>query len=304
MIDVHTHFFSRTFFETLAKASPLPGTPEEKLKELSARAGLELPDPDPSRHLARWLEMTERHGVDRFVAFASVPEEASVLAAVHGEASGRIAVFSVIDPTAPGAADRARQWLIDGPFSGLLFFPAMHRFDPSDEAVRPVLEVADRARAVVVVHCGLLQVKLRDLLGLPRAYDLTLADPLRLSPAADLHPNVTFVVPHFGGGFFRETLLIGKQCPNVCVDTSSSNAWREAQWPKPTLAQVFERTLEVFGSERILFGTDSSTLPRGYRSDVLEEQRRALDAIGASDEVKERIFEGNARRIVFERQGA
>ena len=32
IIDFHTHFFSRTFFDTLATLSPQPGTVDEKLE--------------------------------------------------------------------------------------------------------------------------------------------------------------------------------------------------------------------------------------------------------------------------------
>jgi hypothetical protein len=57
-----------------------------------------------------------------------------------------------------------------------------------------------------------------------------------------------------------------------------------------TLERVFRKTLDVFGPRRILFGTDSSTFPRGYRADVLEASRKALDAIGLGPEDKARIL--------------
>ena len=44
-------------------------------------------------------------------------------------------------------------------------------------------------------------------------------------PAAGRFPNVSFVVPHFGAGFLQETLMLGAQCNNAYVDTSSSNGW-------------------------------------------------------------------------------
>ena len=55
MIDLHTHFFSRPFFDTLAALSPQPGTNEEKLAAATKKAGIELPEPDVDVHLARWL---------------------------------------------------------------------------------------------------------------------------------------------------------------------------------------------------------------------------------------------------------
>ena len=52
---------------------------------------------------------------------------------------------------------------------------------------------------------------------------------LHVAAAADDHPQVSFVIPHFGAGFFRETLMAGRQAQNVCVDTSSSNGWLSTQ---------------------------------------------------------------------------
>jgi predicted TIM-barrel fold metal-dependent hydrolase len=161
-----------------------------------------------------------------------------------------------------------------------------------------LLEALSDHGAVLFVHCGLLVVKLRDLLGLPRPQDLAFASPLSVIPAANAFPRVRFVIPHFGAGFFRETLMAGAQCGNVFVDTSSSNSWTATQSPAPTLAEVFERALEVFGPERILFGTDSNTFPAGWRADRWKEQQDALDAANASGTDREKIFRGNAARLL------
>jgi uncharacterized protein len=106
------------------------------------------------------------------------------------------------------------------------------------------------------------------------------------------------VIPHFGAGFFRETLMAGAQCSNVYVDTSSSNSWIATQSPRLTLREVFAHALEVFGAERVLFGTDSNTFPSGWRIDRFEEQRAALSACGASSADQELIFAGNARALL------
>ena len=87
--------------------------------------------------------------------------------------------------------------------------------------------------------------------------------------------------------------------PNVFVDTSSSNSWTATQSPPPTLAEVFERALEVLGAERILFGTDSNTFPAGWRADRLAEQKEAAASARASDAEMEAIFGGNARRLLL-----
>ena len=137
-------------------------------------------------------------------------------------------------------------------------------------------------------------MKVRDLLGLPRTQDLRYANPLSLIPPANRFRRITFVIPHFGAGFFREALMAGSQCENVHVDTSSSNSWIRTQ---PALADVFRRALDVFGPERILFGTDSSTFPDGWRRDRLEAQREALAEAGADEGEQALVLGGNAGRL-------
>ncbi len=298
LVDFHSHFFSRTFFETLARASPLSGTPEERMRQVARGLDLELPAADPLEHLSRWISELDAHGVQHLVTFASVPEEIPVVARAVRAASGRLFAFGIVDPRSPGAPERLRAAIENEGLSGALFFPALHRFQPEGPEFAAVLAVLAEWGLPAVVHCGLLRIPLRDRFGLPRGHDLRLADPLRLVPAAEEHPRVPFVLPHFGAGFLRETLLLGAQCENVHVDTSSSNAWLSTQAHRMTLTDVFERALGVFGAERILFGTDSSTFPRGWRRDLFLAQREALGALGVSEPDRARIFGENALRLL------
>lgn len=298
LVDFHTHFFSRTFFETLAAQSPLPGTSSERLAQVARHAKIELPERDLGAHLSRWLAELDRHGVQHMASFASVPEEAGVLAEAAALSGGRISAFAVLDPRGDGAAARARELL--GPYGcrGLVLFPALHRYRIDGPEVRAVLAVVAERAAIAIVHCGLFHVPLRDRFGLPRSHDVALADPLFLISAANAFRDARFVIPHFGAGFLRETLMAGAQCGNVFVDTSSSNAWLATQSERLTLADVFERVLGVFGPERILFGTDSSTFPRGWRYDVFLGQREALGACDVSARDQQRVFADNAANLL------
>ena len=97
-------------------------------------------------------------------------------------------------------------------------------------------------------------------------------------------------------GWFREVLLLGYQCKNVCVDTSGTNNWLDSFVPKMTLSEVFDATFTALGPERILFGTDSSsTAP--YRKWIAFSQRRILEELGASDRDRDLVLRGNAARI-------
>lgn len=298
VVDFHSHFFSRPFFDALAALSTQPGTPEERLARVAESTGIELPSRDLGEHLARWVQALDAAGVHHLVTFASAPEEIPAVGEAAARAGGRLTAMAVVNPLLSGAAERVSGLLASGAYRGVLLFPAMHHYSPADPRCAPLFEVIGRHRAVAYVHCGLLVVKLRDLLGLPRRYDLRYANPLDVVPAADAHPEATFCIPHFGGGFFRETLLAGAQCRNVVTDTSSTNSWTRTQPGNPTLRDVFERALDVLGPERVLFGTDSNTFPAGWRKERLEAQLAITEDLGLTAEERALVFGAAAQRIL------
>jgi predicted TIM-barrel fold metal-dependent hydrolase len=298
LADFHTHLFSRELFNALAAASPLRGTVHERLERVTRSLGLALPAADAGEHLSRWLDEMERHGVSHVVSFASAPEEHAVIEELAARARERLTFFAYADPRRPGAAEELQRLLRTGAVRGALFFPGLHAYRIGGPEVAELFAVLDEHGAPAVVHCGILRMPLRERFGLPRHLDVRAADPLALVGPADRFPSVPFVIPHFGAGFLRETLMAGAQCPNVYVDTSSSQGWLACEPARLTLPDVFERALAVFGPERILFGTDSCTFPRGWRRDILLAQREALGACGVSEEGRARILGMNAAQLL------
>ncbi len=154
-----------------------------------------------------------------------------------------------------------------------------------------VIAAAEAAKGkVVFVHCGVLTVGVRRKLGLPCPFDMRFSNPLDLHAVAVRHPGLKFVLPHFGAGYLREALMLADLCPNVYLDSSSSNSWMRYEGLE--LKGVFRRVLDVVGAGRILFGTDSSFFPRGWNYEVFEAQTRALLDLGIS---------GTDARLMLER---
>ena len=106
------------------------------------------------------------------------------------------------------------------------------------------------------------------------------------------------MIPHFGAGYFREAMMLGDLCPNVSLDSSSSNSWRQYLTPEPTLSEVFKQALGVYGPRRLLFGSDSSFFPRGWVRSVFETQSDLLAELGVSTGDAEAIFGGNLARLL------
>jgi predicted TIM-barrel fold metal-dependent hydrolase len=281
--DAHCHFFSTPFF------APLGGD--------AAIAKLGWDGPGPAEALAdRWVAELDRHQVSRAALIASVPGDASSVAAAVSRHPRRFVGFFMVDPTRSDAVETTSAAIAMGGMRAICLFPAMHRYSIQDERAKRIVEVAAATPGTALfVHCGVLSVGVRKKLGLPSPFDIRFGNPLDLHAIALSHPQTPIIIPHFGAGLFREALMVADLCPNVLLDTSSSNGW--ITYVGLSLADVFRRALAVVGPERLLFGTDSSFFPRGWVRDVYDQQQAALDEIGATTDSRDRIFGRNFDRL-------
>ena len=295
MNDAHCHFFSTPFFAALGRQLK---DADERAPQETALEKLGWEAPGTAEALAdRWVGELDRAGVARALMIASVPGDAESVAAAVKRHPRRLVGFFMVDPTQPEAAAQAAAALDSGGLRGMCLFPAMHRFAIHDDRVARLFDVAAaRPGTVVFVHCGVLTVGVRKRLGLPSPFDIRHGNPLDLHAVAAAYPAVPVIIPHFGAGLFREALMVADLCPNVRLDTSSSNGWIKYH-PGLTLSAVFQQALSVVGADRLLFGSDSSFFPRGWVKDVFEQQSSALDEIGATTEMREKIFGGNFERL-------
>jgi len=299
--DAHVHFFSHGFFSALAaqKSSQSGGiSAPETAESIAGKLGWQGPPTGDDALADVWVQELDRWDVARAALIASVPgDETSVAAAIRRHPS-RFYGYFMVNPTASDAAQRVSAGLGERGLRGVCLFPAMHRFSVQEERVRTILELAASHNALVFVHCGVLTVGVRAKLGLPSQFDMRYSNPIDLHALALAFPKLRFVIPHFGAGYFREALMLCDLCPNVYLDTSSSNSWTRYQPESIDLKQVFRRALDVAGAHRLLFGTDSSYFPRGWHSAIFEAQSRVLDEIGVSAEDARRIFGANLRQLL------
>jgi hypothetical protein len=296
--DAHIHFFSHGFFSALAAQQTARLGVPATVESIATTLGWQAPPLEPEALASIWTAELDRRGVRRSALIASVPgDEASVAAAVRSSPD-RFYGYFMVDPTAAGVVERVRAALDGCHLQCICLFPAMHRYSIQDERVRPLLEVAVHAGAAVFVHCGVLTVGVRAKLGLPSPFDMRFSNPIDLHAVALTYPKLRFIIPHFGAGYFREALMLCDLCPNVYLDTSSSNSWIRYQTDSLDLARVFRRTLDVVGAERLLFGTDSSFFLRGWHAAIFEAQVQALQQIGISRADAQRIFGGNLSQIL------
>jgi predicted TIM-barrel fold metal-dependent hydrolase len=287
--DAHVHFFSRKFFSALGSQA---GKTAEQVAEMAEWV---LPEEDPAALARTWAAELDGYGVTRAALIASVPDdEASVDTAV-AECPDRFFGFFMVNPLEDGAVARVQIALRSG-LHAVCLFPGMHRYALSDSRAEAVIQTAAGfpGRAVFV-HCGVLTVGIRKKLGLGSPFDMRYSNPLELHATALRNPGLKFVLPHFGAGYLREALMLADLCPNVYLDTSSSNSWM--RYEGLDLKTVFRRALDVMGGHRLLFGTDSSYFPRGWNYEIFEAQTRAMLDLGISSTDARLIIGENLPRL-------
>jgi uncharacterized protein len=291
--DAHVHFFSSSFFAALAAQMGDPAA------DVPRKLGWEPPERDPEVLAARWVTELDRNSVARACLISSIPGDEESVAAAVGAYPDRFFGYFLCDPTAPGALERVRAAL-DRNLKGVCLFPAMHKYSICDSRVAAIIDaVNERPGALVFVHSGVLSVGVRKKLGLPSLFDMRYSNPVDIHAVALSYPKVPFVVPHFGAGYFREALMLADLCPNVYLDTSSTNSWVRYLVPEVSLRDIFRRSFDVIGAGRLLFGTDSSFFPRGWNKGIFDTQCEILHVLGCGKEQAEAIFGGNLLRLLL-----
>ncbi len=289
--DAHVHFFSHGFFSTLATQR------KSAFADLQPLLGWELPPADSGELADRWVAELDRYGVSRAALIASVLNDEPSVAAAVSRHPDRFYGFFMLDPTVGSLETRLVSALGSGALQGICLFPAMHRYSVQDPRLMPLYEMAaHRPGRVVFVHCGVLSVGVRKKLGLPSHFDMRFSNPIDLHAVAMQFPKLNFIVPHFGAGYFREALMLCDLCPNVYLDTSSTNNW--IRYEGLDMKTVFQRAREVCGVGRLLFGTDSSFFPRGWNAKVFESQSAILAELGVSATEASQIFGSNLERLL------
>ena len=289
VIDAHVHLFSLPMLQEHVAANP---DAHERLKEAAKKGtwgrhgrNAALLDLDP-RQMADWyVERLDDAGVAKIVVM-SISSGSRYMREVVAAGQGRVFVLTNVDPRSPEAPDLVEREMAAG-FRGVKLLPVNRRYRLSEDACRPFFARAEELRAAITVHYGVTV----DPTG-----DLRYADPIDLSPVARDFPGITFVIAHFGAGYLDQVLKVAYQCPNVCVDTSGTNNWIDYQTSVSSLEDVFLRTLTALGPERVVFGTDSSTI-EPYRTWIKFQQMRILEEIGLTEHDRDLVLRANAERI-------
>ena len=297
VVDAHVHLFSPKFIAEYAALGKGQFPSDDPVGGLLQLMGWDMGFTNPVALATRWVQELDERRINHMMLVTSWLWDEEAAAEAVMAYPDRLSGYAMINPMQDIAGARTRRAVNELALKGVTLFPAMHGYHVDGPQVYPVHEAAAEAGVPIFVHFGLLKVGIRDKLGLVSKFDLRLSNPLDLLPVAKDFPDTTFIVPHFGCGYFQEMLMVAAQCPNVCVDTSSSNSWIDLMPYPLTLKEVFNKTLKVLGADRMLFGSDSTAFPKGWRQEIFEAQATILQDLNVSKEDVQKIFGGNAMRI-------
>lgn len=296
VLDGHMHLLTaETAREEAAWLAPLTGAVaaaarrrQERYEREQAVPSALPPDESVEDAAARWLAALDRYGVQAavFLALAPGPETLRRFASL---APDRLFAFTFLDPWTAAAPTELQEDVQHRGFRGLKLYPPIQRFHAFDERAYPTYERAEALGIPIVFHFGVT---------LDYRSDLRFANPLDLHAVARDFPALPLIVAHAGAGFFRETLFLAYHCANVHVDTSGSGTWMR-YLPRPLeLPEVLRRLLDVFGGNRVLFGTDSRHATEGYRHWLLRSHRDALESLDVSDDIRRAVLGRNMARLL------
>jgi uncharacterized protein len=298
IFDAHVHFYSNTFFKYVVKQKPNRVDINTELRNLASKGHIEIPGEDPGQLAKRWIDIIDKWKLERMMLFGSLPgDEESIVKAVNAYPT-RFSGIITVDPNSNLLMDTATKRLQEDKLKGIMLYPSLYQIHVNDEWLYPLYNLVQECNGIIFVHFGKLVMKYREYAGIPLFTNDEFANPQGLIPVAKKFSGIRFIIPNFGAGMFEETLDVGKECPNVYVDTAGSNSWITEHQAKPDMRRVFQKFLEVYTAKRILFGSDSGMLPRGYRYDIVDNQLKLVQEMRVPIPDIKKIFYENMAGLI------
>lgn len=290
VVDSHAHFFTyATVKQWLDSGQVDLEQIEKRVSKLTDMQHFTIPETawDTGQ---MWIDEMEKYGISA-VGMMINRESWEEFNEARKRFPGRFLGYANINPVEDDAIEQIKRAANDG-FQGIKLYPSSWDFHASDQKVYPIYEEALKYKLLVILHFGIT---------IGTQANLRYGNPIDIQKPAHDFPDLNFMIAHFGAGFFREVLLLMYQTTNVHMDTSGSNSWMKYLPYDLTITKIFEKALKAGGSCRVVFGTDSSFFPRGFRSNILEEQYNAVKALCPqfcmSDEDIANIFRDNILRL-------
>jgi predicted TIM-barrel fold metal-dependent hydrolase len=193
-----------------------------------------------------------------------------------------IQAWGAVDPFKGEVAIReAREAIEVHGMLGFHFHPIMGHFSVDDRRFYPLFETISALKAPVMIDVGTTGMGA----GLPGGLGAKIrhAHPAAIDELAADFPNLTIVAAHPGWPWVDEMTAVALHKGNVFWEMSG---WAPKYFPAQLKVDIRARL-----QDKVMFGSDYPSLP-------YERIFREWDELGYKPEVMEKIFHGNAERIL------
>jgi predicted TIM-barrel fold metal-dependent hydrolase len=291
VVDAHAHFFTANTLKAWSLRGRTRDSFEERTRTRTDMTSIELPD-ETWDVAQMWVDEMDRYGISA-MGFMVGNEAYDEFVEAKKRFPGRFMGYANINPKDRNAVTHVKRAANDE-LQGIKLYPSSWGFHAYDKACYPVYEEALKRGLLVFLHFGIT---------IGGQADLRHGNPLDIQLPSRDFSDLKFIIAHFGAGFFREVLLLQYQADNVYMDSSGSNSWMRYLPYELDLKNVFERALEAGGARKIIFGTDSTFFPRGFRHNVLEAQYHAVRSLQRNGIVSDQDIDAIFRENILELTG-
>jgi uncharacterized protein len=197
--------------------------------------------------------------------------------------AGRIIqAWAAVDPfKGEEALKEARHAITDLGMLGFHFHPIMGHFSVDDRRLYPLFELIDELKVPVMIDVGTTGMGA----GMPGGMGTRIryAHPSAIDALAADFPNLTIIAAHPGWPWVDEMTAVALHKGNVFWELSG---WAPKYFPPQLKVDARGRL-----RDKVMFGSDYPSLP-------YERIFREWGELGYKDEIMEKIFHGNAERVL------
>jgi predicted TIM-barrel fold metal-dependent hydrolase len=217
------------------------------------------------------------------------------------EKAGALTGYVYTNPFAADDVTRAAEWLREKEFTGLIVNSSVRGEFLDDERTDDFFAMAEETGAPVLLHPPAVPVAADAMKAVGaiehvvRPCDITMGvAAILLAGRLRRFPGLKLVAPNAGGALalLREKLDMAQRRDNVDgppISTQLRQIYVDTATPS---LPALRAALEVFGPDRLLFGTDSPPL-----ATPLDAALAMVDALGLSEVDREKVLGGNAAAL-------
>jgi len=190
--------------------------------------------------------------------------------------------WAAVDPFKDKAAiEEAKRAIKQLRMLGFHFHPIMGHFSVDDRRLYPLWETINELQVPVMVDVGTTGMGA----GMPGGLGAILrhAHPAAIDRLAADFPDLSIVAAHPGWPWTEEMIAVALHKGNV--------SWELSGWSPKYFPDALKRDIKGRLKDKIMFGSD-------YPSIAYDRLFREWQELGYSDELMEKIFHGNAERIL------